>query len=279
MASTQIYVQENNIQVTVEDDYVQLSAFSGAPVTVIQNEIDAQSPLQYNSLNNTLSLNQSLLSVSSTQVSGLGTAATRNVPSAGNAGATEVVLGNDTRLNSSSSQMPFGVNTGVSGHYLVSVGTGVVNQLIPEYSIFYVPFWVSGSAQVNLIAIEVASSASAGGTARIGLYSVGTNGLPGTLLQDAGSVDTSTIGIKQAVISQNITGLVYAAVVAQSGNAIVKSLINTMHAYPSPTTGATSASKLSLSSTVPVYGALPSVAPAPFVGISYYNPIVNLRLA
>jgi len=279
MSSTQIYVQEDVIQVSIEDDYVQLSAYSGAPVTVIQNEIDAQSPLFYNSLNNTLTINQSLLNVSSTQVSGLGTAATRNVPSVGNAATNEVVLGSDSRLTSSASQMPFGVNTGVSGHYLVSVGTGIVNQLIPEYSIFYVPLWVSGSAQVNLIAIEVASSASAGGTARIGLYSAGTNGLPGTLLQDAGSVDTSTIGIKQAVISQNITGLVYAAVVAQSGNAIVKSLINTMQAYPSPTTGATSASKLSLSSNAQVFGTLPSVAPAPFVGISYYNPIVNLRLA
>jgi hypothetical protein len=279
MSSTQIYVQEDVIEVSVEDDYVQLSAYSGAPVTVIQNEIDAQSPLFYNSLNNNLSINQSLLNVGVGQVSGLGTVATRNVPSTGNAAPNEVVLGSDTRLSASTTQMPFGVNTGIPGHYLVSVGTGVVNQLIPEYSIFYVPLWISGSAQVDLIAIEVASSATASGTARIGLYSVGENGLPGTLLQDAGSVDTSTVGIKQAVISQNISGLVYAAVVAQSGNAILKSLINTMHAYPSPTTGATSASKLSLSSTAAVYGALPLTAPAPFVGISYYNPIVNLRLA
>jgi hypothetical protein len=279
MSSTQLYIQENVIEVNVEDDYVQLSAYSGAPVTVIQTEINAQSPLQYNSITKNLSINQSLINVSSSQVSGLGTAATRNIPVSGNASANEVVLGNDSRLFSSTSQMPFGVNTGISGHYLVSVGTGVVNQLIPEYSIFYVPLWISGAAQVNLIAIEVASSANANGTARIGLYSVGSNGLPGILLQDAGSVNTSTVGIKQAVISQNISGLVYAAVVAQSGNAIVKSFLNTIQAYPSPTTGATSASKLSLSSTAQVFGALPATAPAPFVGISYYNPIVNLRLA
>lgn len=46
-----------------------------------------------------IGLDQSLLSIANTQVTGLGTASTKNVPAAGNASNTEVVYGTDTRLS------------------------------------------------------------------------------------------------------------------------------------------------------------------------------------
>lgn len=46
-----------------------------------------------------LDLNQSLLSIANTQVTGLGTASTKNIPATGNASNTEVVYGTDTRLS------------------------------------------------------------------------------------------------------------------------------------------------------------------------------------
>ena len=46
-----------------------------------------------------LGLDQSVLSIANTQVTGLGTASTKNVPAAGNASNTEVVYGTDTRLS------------------------------------------------------------------------------------------------------------------------------------------------------------------------------------
>jgi hypothetical protein len=44
---------------------------------------------------------QSTLAIANTQVSGLGTASTKNIPATGNASATEVVYGTDTRLTNS----------------------------------------------------------------------------------------------------------------------------------------------------------------------------------
>jgi hypothetical protein len=46
-----------------------------------------------------LGLDQSLLSIANTQVTGLGTASTKNIPATGNASTTEVVYGSDTRLS------------------------------------------------------------------------------------------------------------------------------------------------------------------------------------
>lgn len=46
-----------------------------------------------------LGLDQSLLSIANTQVTGLGTASTKNIPATGNASNTEVVYGTDTRLS------------------------------------------------------------------------------------------------------------------------------------------------------------------------------------
>jgi len=49
----------------------------------------------------TLGLDQSLLAIANTQVSGLGTASTKDIPATGNASATQVVYGSDTRLSDS----------------------------------------------------------------------------------------------------------------------------------------------------------------------------------
>lgn len=46
-----------------------------------------------------LSINQSLLSIANTQVTGLGTASTKDVPTTGNATTSQVVKGDDTRLS------------------------------------------------------------------------------------------------------------------------------------------------------------------------------------
>lgn len=48
-----------------------------------------------------ISINQSLLAIANTQVSGLGTASTKDVPATGDATTAQVVLGTDTRLTNS----------------------------------------------------------------------------------------------------------------------------------------------------------------------------------
>lgn len=61
--------------------------------------IAATSPLTYDSGTQTVSINQALISIANTQVTGLGTSSTKNIPATGNASATEVVYGTDTRLS------------------------------------------------------------------------------------------------------------------------------------------------------------------------------------
>ena len=78
---------------------------------------------------------------------------------------------------------------------------------------------------------------------------------------------------------QTLTGLVWLCVVGQIGNVSLKCFTNTIQAYPSPTTGAVSAGKLALSYNTYYYGALPTSTGGAPEGMTYYPPLVNLRLA
>lgn len=261
-----VVIQDPTVEVYPEDDGVSLTTYSGLPG--ITNLV-AQPPLSYDSGTETLS------------ISGIGTAASRDVPESGDAAADEVVLGNDSRLVQDNPYlpMPFGIVTDVPNHYLVSMGSNVVNQIIPENVIFYSPIYLSNSANVDRIAIEVASSASPNGVARLGIYDSDSNGLPGNLIVDAGIVSTSTVGVKQAVVSETLEGLKWLAVVSQNNVSSIKCFTQIQQAYPSSSTGAVSAGKLSLSSDSLVTATLPATALSPFQGITYYPPIVNLRLS
>lgn len=274
--SVKVIIQQPTVNVSVDDGSVSVFQYTGSPV---YPPINAESPITYNGSTYTVGLNESQVFISSNQVSGLGSSATRNVASSGDAAANQVVLGNDSRLASSSNHMPFGIVTDVSGQYLVSMGSGVVNQVLPTYRPLFVPMFMSDSASVDRIAIEVASSASENGVVRLGIYESNERGLPGNLIVDAGTVNGSIVGVKQAVINRTLNGLVWLCVVSQNGNVSVKSFTNTIQAYPSPTTGAVSAGKLALSFDTYYYGALPSVTGGSPVGMTFYPPLVNLRLA
>ena len=274
--SVKVVIQQPTVEVSVNDDSVSLFQYTGSPV---YPPINAESPITYNASTYTVGLNESNVYISSEQVSGLGTSATRNVALSGDATSDQVVLGNDSRLASSSAHMPFGIVTDIPGQYLVSMGSGVINQIIPEARLIYVPMWLSDSANVDRIAIEVASSASENGVVRLGIYESNERGLPGNLIVDAGTVNGSIVGVKQAIINQSLTGLVWLAVVAQNGNVSVKSFTNTIQAFPSTSTGAVSAGKLVLANVSPITGLLPSFAGASPTGMTYYPPLVNLRLS
>lgn len=58
-----------------------------------------------------LGLNQSALSIANTQVTGLGTASTKDIPTTGNASATQVVYGSDTRLTDTRTPTDLSVTT------------------------------------------------------------------------------------------------------------------------------------------------------------------------
>jgi hypothetical protein len=274
MSTVKVVIEQPTTKVYMDRNSVVVSQYTGQPV---YPEINAQSPITYNSASLTVGLNQGAISISNNQVTGLGTAATRNIPSSGNAEDNEVVLGNDTRLTSDG-HMPFGIVTDVSGHYLVSMGSGPVNQLFPAGTFLYAPMYLSNDANIDRIVIEVATSASEFGNVRLGIYDSNGKGLPGSLIVDAGTVNASTVGIKQVIVDEIIDGLVWIAVLIQGGAVSLKSFTNTVQAYPSMTTGATSAGRLTLADPNPLYGVLPTVAGGSPTGAPYYPPLVNLRM-
>jgi hypothetical protein len=78
--------------------------------------VDARTPLTHNqdasTINSGVLALDRIPTIPNTQISGLGTASTRNIPATGNAATEEVVLGTDTRLTNSRSP------SGVAGGYL-----------------------------------------------------------------------------------------------------------------------------------------------------------------
>jgi hypothetical protein len=61
--------------------------------------------------------------------------------------------------------------------------------------IYYMTFPVNASVTVDSLSIEV-TTAAASGTARLGIYTIGTDGRPDALVVDAGTVSVTTQGIK-----------------------------------------------------------------------------------
>lgn len=82
--------------------------------------------------------------------------------------------------------------------------------------LFFTP-WRAGLREVDALAANVTIAASAGGLLRLGLYTATAGDLPGTLIEDAGTVDSTGTGIAQLALatSHEVSGLVFLAVVAQ----------------------------------------------------------------
>lgn len=73
---------------------------------------------------------------------------------------------------------------------------------------YYSPWWCPMSVTLDRIAVQV-TTLQASANARIGIYSSGTDGGPGSLLVDAGEIDCSTTGVKTLTISQAVVGATY----------------------------------------------------------------------
>ncbi len=69
------------------------------------------------------------VTIANTQVTGLGTASTKNVPAAGNAGVTEVVQGDDTRLSDARTPTAHAASHGAAGSDPVTIANTQVTGL------------------------------------------------------------------------------------------------------------------------------------------------------
>jgi hypothetical protein len=140
---------------------------------------------------------------------------------------------------------------------------------ISANSIYYQPISITGT--VNRIGIEITTGSA--GAARLGLYT-NNNGIPGTLILDCGTVDTTNIAIVEATIAETVL----------RGEWIWMAVVS--NATPSCRIGAVGAAMVAGSSTPSggirayvgtlVYAAMPTNAPA-IGSVSSVGPAIWLR--
>ena len=141
--------------------------------------------------------------------------------------------------------------------------------------LYYTPVWLPVAITADRLAINV-QSGIASGTTRLGIYSSTSAGVPSSLILDAGTVATTSSGVKEITISQALTpGLYWLAAVNQTAAA-------TLYYYPTANNsvmylyGSTSTAfghKVAYKESS-VTGALPSTA----TPVAEYNQIaVQLR--
>ena len=147
----------------------------------------------------------------------------------------------------------------------------------PTGEMYFTPVWVPIAMTADRLAINV-TSGIASGTTRLGIYSSDANGVPNALVVDAGTVATTSSGVKEATISQALTpGLYWLAAVNQTAAATVSYYASSNNAfmYPYGTANAAFGHKVAYKQSS-VTGALPST-PTPVVD---YNQIaVHMRQA
>lgn len=90
--------------------------------------------------------------------------------------------------------------------------------------LYAVPFFAGDGQAFDRLGVEV-TTAAASAVIRLGIYN-DSGGQPVTLLVDAGTVDASSTGWKEATIAQTLTGWVWLAVVEQVTNAVAARFIN-----------------------------------------------------
>lgn len=148
--------------------------------------------------------------------------------------------------------------------------------------LFLVPFDVPLGAKIDRLGCEV-STAIASGVARLGVYRSTADGLPGSLLLDAGTVDCSTTGGKEITLGSALSlpdGRVFLALAPQ----VAAATFRTMSTGHDPRIGASALTSATASNgqnayyaTSSVSGAFPVTVGAP--STATHGPVIAVRAA
>ena len=134
------------------------------------------------------------------------------------------------------------------------------------------PLFIQESITIDRIGVE-AAGANASTTWRIGIYNSDSNGVPSTVLLDAGTVDTSTTGLKTITISQTLSaGLYFIAGCWQGGSVSpnMRSLLATSGNYsPIASTTQQAANYISQYHMDSITGAFPTFSGS-LVGVAQF---------
>jgi hypothetical protein len=172
--------------------------------------------------------------------------------------AGTVAAGDDSRITAKALNGP-GL---VSGWY--AGGAGVIDTVSMAANVaMYTAFPVERAVTVDRIGLNISAGVS-GSTVRLGIYG-DTGGLPGTLLVDAGTINSASTGYMEISISTALTvGRVWLCAVMQGGASPVTAVaVRFPFAGPAPTSGYSGTSGGGLALTTGPSGALPSTASTP----------------
>lgn len=114
-----------------------------------------------------------------------------------------------------------------SGNYYGANGGMPGANAFANQQMWAAPLWVPHAITIDRLACEVTVLA-AGSTVRLGLYGSTVADTPGTLILDAGTVDSATTGIKEilALSTRIPAGLYWLAGVSQGGTPTLRSIGN-----------------------------------------------------
>jgi hypothetical protein len=88
-----------------------------------------------------------------------------------------------------------------SGDLIGAIASALGTAPFSNGNLYLQPVVVDRPVTLSGLSVNVTSAGTAGSVHRLGIYSDGSNGLPQSLILDAGTVDTSTTGLKTAAIS------------------------------------------------------------------------------
>ena len=114
----------------------------------------------------------------------------------------------------------------VSGRwYGLSTGTTSSDLTLVANRLYATFFPVAHKQTWDRIGLDVQTAGGGGELARLGLYSLGTDGLPGALMLDAGTVAVDGTGDKEIVISHTLApGWYFVALLSDSSTAKVETM-------------------------------------------------------
>jgi len=165
--------------------------------------------------------------------------------------------------------------------YEAKNGSQILTNSYTLNRLVYVPLFISESITIDRIGAEC-TAAVASSVYRLGIYSSDSNGLPSSLVIDAGTIDTSSTGAKSITISQALTAGLYYLCGAQQGgatNATMRAYHNVLGNF-SPVAGTAMSTTLYNTSygLDGITGALPSTATG-FGAVTLQPPRIQFRVA
>lgn len=168
----------------------------------------------------------------------------------------------------------------VTGNYYTAPMIDGSTSLFPGANVMYaVPFWTSHAETWTRIGIYVASG---DGDVRLGIYQNGANNLPGTLLLDAGTLDTTPTGEIEVTISQALSAntLYWLVYLAESDPEVWSSNYQTVFFFNQFVCGFSNVNQFFSGFYVnktQAYGALPASFGTPDVPVTDKTPLIWLR--